>query len=162
MRIGINVPNELLQRVKAIRPEVNVSQICREALESRAALQQRIDDWLDDYEIEELAQHFAQADNLPLIEPDWVAMGIEDARGWIEAATPDEWESCFRVYRHLKESGNSLASLASFVIAPADTLGKTFTNASGRMKNGSIGKLIREMTALTPTRKQAKNTTTPG
>ena len=42
MRIGINVPNELLQRVKAIRPEVNVSQICREALEESARNAERV------------------------------------------------------------------------------------------------------------------------
>ena len=36
MRIGINVPNGLLDRVKQIRPEVNVSQVCRGALEQSA------------------------------------------------------------------------------------------------------------------------------
>ena len=33
MRLGINVPDELLRRVKEIRPRVNVSQVCRQALE---------------------------------------------------------------------------------------------------------------------------------
>ena len=33
MRVGINVPDELLRRVKEIRPQVNVSQVCRQALE---------------------------------------------------------------------------------------------------------------------------------
>ena len=32
MRIGINVPNDLIEQVKAIAPDVNVSHICREAL----------------------------------------------------------------------------------------------------------------------------------
>ena len=42
MRIGVNIPDELLQRVREIRPEVNVSQICRQALEDRAALAERV------------------------------------------------------------------------------------------------------------------------
>ena len=34
MRIGVNVPNELLERVKEIEPRVNISSICRKAIES--------------------------------------------------------------------------------------------------------------------------------
>ena len=31
-RIGVNIPNELIKRLEPLKPEMNVSQICREAI----------------------------------------------------------------------------------------------------------------------------------
>ena len=63
MRIGVNIPNELMNRVKEIRPPVNVSQVCREALEERAMTHDRVlsqvaSDGVDD-------QVFRLAESLP-------------------------------------------------------------------------------------------------
>ena len=44
MRIGINVPDELLKELKQVRPEVNVSQVCREALANRVEVARRAAD----------------------------------------------------------------------------------------------------------------------
>ena len=92
MRLGINVPNELLKRVKEIRPQVNVSKVCREALEHRVEIAERakaqaIDDGLDE-PVARLAQ-FAEA---PPIEPDWVAYALDDARNWTQSVTPEDWK----------------------------------------------------------------------
>ena len=56
MRIGINIPDELLRKVKAIRPPVNVSEVCRDALDrcvemSDQAKAQAIADGVDEHVI---------------------------------------------------------------------------------------------------------------
>ena len=91
MRIGINVPNELLQRVKAISPEVNVSQICREALESRAAEAERIAAQVESDGLEEHILRFAQVNEVQLTEPNWKAMATLAARDWVRAVNVDLW-----------------------------------------------------------------------
>ena len=35
MRIGINIPNELHRRLEPLKQHINISQICREAIEER-------------------------------------------------------------------------------------------------------------------------------
>ena len=92
MRIGINVPNDLLNRVKAIRPEVNVSQICRDALEERAHKAERVVAQVASDGMEECIQRFAFSSKAPSIEPDWVAYALKDARDWTMSVTPEEWE----------------------------------------------------------------------
>ena len=98
MRIGVNIPNELMNRVKEIRPPVNVSQVCREALEKRAMTHDRVlsqvaSDGVDD-------QVFRLAESLPnpLIEPDWETYALQDARGWVESVDDYLWERF--IYQH--------------------------------------------------------------
>ena len=92
MRIGINVPNELLKQVKQIRPEVNVSQVCREALEHRVEVAQRaaaqaVSDGVSEH-VERLDRSVAK----PPMEPDWEAYALDDARAWVSRITPEVWE----------------------------------------------------------------------
>ena len=92
MRIGINVPNELLKQVKQISPKVNVSQVCRDALSHRVevadrAIAQAGSDGVD--------EHVARLDrSVPkeMIEPDWVALALYDARDWVRTVTPEAWK----------------------------------------------------------------------
>ena len=92
MRIGINVPDDLLKQVKEIKPAVNVSQVCREALErhvevaGRAAAQAARDGAAK--QVERLDQLVAR----PVIEPDWEVYALEDARAWVRTVTPEAWE----------------------------------------------------------------------
>ena len=92
MRIGINVPDDLLKQVKEIKPSVNVSQVCREALEqhvqvaARAAAQAARDGAAR--QVERLDQLVAR----PVIEPDWEAHALNDARAWVSTVTPEVWE----------------------------------------------------------------------
>ena len=124
MRIGINVPNELLQRVKAISPEVNVSQICREALESRAAEAERIAQQADIDGIAEQVLRLAQSDKAPLLEPDWVGMALEDAREWVRAVEPETWYDFWDYYYECEDSGQDCKEAAKIWIPYSD--GKTF------------------------------------
>ena len=92
MRLGINVPNELLERVKAIRPEVNVSQICRDALAEHVRQTERVRAQVSADGMREHALRFASEDKAPMIEPDWAGMAQEDVRDWIYWIDAEEWE----------------------------------------------------------------------
>ena len=82
MRIGINVPDDLLKQAKEIRPEINVSQVCREALEHRVSVAKmtaaRAHEYGAEGQIERLAALLPKAPE----EPDWVACAIEGAAEW--------------------------------------------------------------------------------
>ncbi len=86
MRIGINVPDELLKELKQVRPEVNVSQVCR------GALADRVDQWHGGQALTlpyAIAMHEATAGGgacsearpssvaKPPIEPDWEAYALD-------------------------------------------------------------------------------------
>lgn len=111
MRIGINVPDELLRQVKAIRPSVSVSQVCRQALEryveiAEMARSQAIADQVD-REVERLT-HSLKA---PIIEPDWVAYALEDARDWVRGVTAEVWERFIYQIDFLRRQGRDEAEM---------------------------------------------------
>lgn len=91
MRIGVNIPDKLLQRVKEIQPEVNVSQVCREALEARATLAERVRAKVQEDGMVSHIHRFFEPGHAPLPEPDWLGIGIDDARNWVESVNPKEW-----------------------------------------------------------------------
>lgn len=105
MRIGIYVPNKLLERVKAIRPEANVSQICRDALEEYAYRSERV---AAQAAADPVAEHLArigESDLFPLIEPDWEGLALEDARNWLAKATPNDWDRYLEIHGFLERRG---------------------------------------------------------
>ena len=111
MRIGVNVPNELLRQVKQIRPEVNISQVCREALQHRVEVTQRAiaqaaSDGVDEH-VTRLDQSVARS----LIEPDWVAYALDDARDWVRAVTPEKWEQYIYQSDFLRRKGRDEAEM---------------------------------------------------
>ena len=105
MRIGINVPNELLKRVKAIQPEVNVSQICRNALEEFAQRSDRVVAQAADDDIKKHLEKIGQSDLFPLVEPDWEGMALEDARDWLTRATAENWDRYLEIRHFLERQG---------------------------------------------------------
>ncbi len=108
MRIGINVPNELLRQVKAIKPEVNVSQVCRDALEGRVKVAQRVAGQARADGMDAVA---ALLDPDPPLEPDWEAYAIEDAREWMKAHTSDTWKRFIYEADHLRKQGRDEAEM---------------------------------------------------
>ena len=120
MRIGINVPNGLLKKIREINPEVNVSQICRDALEEYANKSERAQDFFfaNYAQMEEAAKTLADTNEPPLISPDWVGMALEDARDWVRIVSPQEWKRFFSQYdfiakRDGKEKANDWARFAT-------------------------------------------------
>ena len=101
MRIGISVSNELLQRVKAVRPEVNVSQVCREALEEMVNDAQRLRAMVAASDMDCCVASLAGS----LEEPDWQTYGWEDAMEWANAVSPDDWRECWSIYESDQQTG---------------------------------------------------------
>ena len=111
MRVGMNVPDELLRRVKEIRPQVNVSQVCRQALErcveiAEMAKAQAIADHVD-----EDVDRLAQCVEAPMIEPDWVAYALDDARDWVRTVKPEAWERFIYQIDFLRKQGRDEAEM---------------------------------------------------
>ena len=107
MRLGINVPNDLLDRVKSVRPEVNISQVCREALEQTASRHEFVMMWIesDEDDLEEEANRLAALEDPSLVEPDWLALALEDAREWIKGEHPKHWERILDDYSSYEKYG---------------------------------------------------------
>ena len=89
MRLGINIPNNLYKRMSPIKDRVNISQICREAIER----------WVTAYEssLDEIDEDIRnKVDQLNLTwEPyvvDWEEVGRNDAKVWAKRATPEQFE----------------------------------------------------------------------
>ena len=108
MRIGINIPNELMKRIEPFRSEINLSQVCREAIERLATTHERVKERVAGDGVEEHVMRLAQQ---PLIEPDWVGYALDDARGWVMAVDLEDWDEFW--YRHdfFKEKGEDLTWL---------------------------------------------------
>ena len=116
MRIGINVPNELVQRVKQVNAELNLSQLCRAALEEYATRSERAREYSfrNHEEMEEIARRLIESAAQPLVAPDWVGYGLQDAREWVRSVDIKEWERFFELYDFfLKRDGEEEAK--SFV-----------------------------------------------
>ena len=108
MRVGINVPDELLRRVKEIRPQVNVSQVCRQALERCVEIAERS-------RTQAVADHasdrLVESVKVPVVEPDWVTYALEDARDWIGKVKPEEWEFFIHQSDILSKQGRDEAEM---------------------------------------------------
>ena len=92
MRIGVNVPNELLVKVKEIDPIVNVSQLVREALQRRVDIAELATARAIQDGVESQVDRLDASVRTSILEPDWVAYALEDAREWVWAATSQTWE----------------------------------------------------------------------
>ena len=105
MRIGINVPNELIQRIKAVQPDVNISQVCREAIQNLAKTHESVTDWLANDGSIERVMEFARAHEEKYQGPDWEALGFGDAREWVATIPEAGWDALLRRCNWLERRG---------------------------------------------------------
>ena len=117
MRVGVNIPDKLLQQVKEIRPEVNVSRVCRQALEGRVTLAERVKAQVDEDGMEINIQRFFEPNHAPLPEPDWVGYAMDDARSWVESVDPNEWHIVNGFYDRSADKENCIALVAEMGMA---------------------------------------------
>ena len=110
MRIGLNVPNELLKRVKDIDPRVNVSDLCRRALhlfvEDGSRATARVD---EDGVDEKIA--WLDAQTTPPEEPDWISLALDDAALWFKGVTAAGWEQFLHQCDVLRRQGRDEAEM---------------------------------------------------
>ena len=117
MRVGVNIPDKLLHRVKEIRPEVNVSQVCRHALEDRAALAERVKAQVEEDGMESHIQRFFEPSHAPLPEPDWVGYAMDDARSWVDSVDSNEWHIVNGFYDRSADKENCIALIVEIGMA---------------------------------------------
>ena len=105
MRIGINVPDGLMHQIKGIRPEVNVSQVCREALQHRVHVAKIAASRAHDDGVEVQVERLSDLISRPPNEPNWLAYAIEDAAEWVRVVTPEAWEQFIYQADFLRRQG---------------------------------------------------------
>ena len=124
MRIGVNIPEDLYQRLKPLKETVNTSQVCREAIEAyvndyERALSRNEADGMDDV-VDRLLGEEEQS------EVDWEELGWNDAAAWVRAADLPTFEYLFHRLDVLKRQGRP-----SWEVPPPDAGGvKTFVERS--------------------------------
>ena len=106
MRIGINVTDRILKRIKELDPGANVSQICRQAVVARCATLERATERVASDGTDEQVVRLSEGQ---LIEPDWVGYALDDARDWVNTTSPDKWARFFSLYDSLKSTGRDVA-----------------------------------------------------
>ena len=104
MRIGINVPNSLLQQVKEINPPVNVSDVCRKALEEYVEIAQRTTEQVHNDGVVTKITQLSKETGLPP-EPDWVGLALDNAAHWVRSVTPEEWNDFVEDVDRLRQEG---------------------------------------------------------
>jgi len=121
MRIGVNIPNALYERLKPLKETVNLSQVCREAIES----------YVEDYEhaaarveadaLDEVVARIG-GEEASLSAVAWEELGWDDARSWVNAASHQDFEHLLHRLDILKKQGRP-----SWVVPPPYVRGmKTF------------------------------------
>lgn len=84
-RLGVNVPGHLLARLRPHKEVINVSQVCREALEERIVTYELASSRAHQDGMNSIAEKHAE--EYERRDVDWEQLGYEDARGWAEAAS---------------------------------------------------------------------------
>jgi len=128
MRLGINVPNDLVKRMKPLKQIVNFSQVCREAIQT----------WIDSYEcareravqdsMEDIARRLRQ--EIESYEVDWEAMGQEDAKIWVQLASLKDFEH----FNHNLKVGKRLGRTPGTWMAPILPGTKSYGERAGEHK----------------------------
>ncbi|MCY4530350.1 MAG: hypothetical protein OXD46_15125 [Chloroflexi bacterium] len=103
MRIGVNIPNDLYRRMEPIKHTINVSQLCREALEAHVEDYERARARLESDDISETTNRlFREEEHMTV---DWKELGWTDAKEWVEAVDKVNFEHLFHRVDILKKQG---------------------------------------------------------
>ena len=105
MRIGINIPDDLLKRLEPLKTVTNVSQICREAIAMHVEAYERALIQAKEDGMNEIA---ARLGNMIVPqEVDWELLGIEDAKMWVQLAKLGDFEYLLHRLDVLERQGRS-------------------------------------------------------
>jgi len=94
MRIGVNIPNDIYERFKPLRSTYNLSQICRDAINSRIESYTKALNQANSNGMQALADKLWLEYSKKTIL-DWEAIGRENAKKWAEEATLQDFEDLF-------------------------------------------------------------------
>jgi len=105
MRIGINVPNDLLKRLEPLKQMTNVSQICRDAIQTWIATYERAIERASQDGMEDIALRLR--DEIDSYKIDWEGLGNEDAKIWAQLASLKDFENLFHNMGVAKRRGRA-------------------------------------------------------
>ena len=91
MRIGINIPNGLHGRLKAINEPINVSEVCRDAIESVVLEHDELAARVEEDNLGEVVAAFAD-DGEQWSDIDWRKHGWTDARDWFKKVNCEQYD----------------------------------------------------------------------
>ena len=93
MRLGISIPNELHRRLGPLKQYINVSQICREAIEDRIRCYEKALASRSDQDVVSAMERTWKEEMKmrAIVEVDWGMSGCEDARPWVTSARLPDW-----------------------------------------------------------------------
>ena len=122
MRIGINVPDDLLDKVKQAWTSVNVSEVCRDALQRVVEEGRNVANRVNRDEVDEKIA-WLDAQTAPPEEPDWVALALDDAATWFQRVTPAGWEQFLHQCDVLRRQGRDEVEMVDVWSSMYDTKG---------------------------------------
>ncbi len=128
MRIGINVPTDLLKRMEPLKQMINISQVCREAIQAQVDAYERARERARQDGMEEVATTLQQ--ELQRYDLDWEALGHEDAKIWVQKASLKDFEH----FAHNLKVGRSKGRTPGIWMAPILPETKSYGERAGEHK----------------------------
>ena len=120
VRIGVNIPNDLYRRMEPIKHTINISQVCREAIEAHVEEYEQARARLESDDIDETVDRLCREEERLTV--DWEELGWADAKVWVEAVDKESFEHLFHRVDILKKQGRP----TWIVPPPGATEAKTF------------------------------------
>ena len=146
MRIGINIPKELHQRLQPLKGTVNISEICREAIEARVKKYEEFVGWLDSDNAKQVVAEICEKElqRKSMVEIDWETIGYQDAKDWVQAATLPDWDYWNRCRNHPHSNSQDIVWVHGRHVRSGMTRGTFVSSGSAK----SFHERHREYTAL--------------
>ncbi|MFC2060507.1 hypothetical protein ACFLTZ_05400 [Chloroflexota bacterium] len=117
MRLGINIPNILLEQYRPLKDTYNLSKICREAIQKRVESYERAKRQSADDGMEAVADRLWQEYHKKTVL-DWEAIGRDDAKNWISLATFEDFENLFHNVAIRNKKGGDLGAFLQYRYIP--------------------------------------------
>lgn len=94
MRIGVNIPYALHRRLEPLKQYINISQICREAIEDRIRCYEKALASPGDKDVVRAVEETWAEEKVmrDIINVDWGTLGCEDAKAWVTKAPLEAWK----------------------------------------------------------------------
>lgn len=107
MRIGVNIPTDLMTRLEPLKPGLNVSHICREAIRKRVEAYERAVLNLEGADTEIALADVSEEEirRRSVIDVDWESLGYQDAANWVKAAGWEDWNEWQAIQGLLERQG---------------------------------------------------------
>ncbi|MBP1706676.1 MAG: hypothetical protein H6Q39_400 [Chloroflexi bacterium] len=103
MRIGINIPDDLLKRMEPLKNVTNISQVCRNSIKTYVEAFERATTRVEKDGINKVADRLSNE----LVPPvfDWELIGIEDAKTWVQLAKVEDFQCLMERLKVLEGQG---------------------------------------------------------